>query len=313
MYGPFGVDPKHVLPVAEMRERSFDVLFAGNTKLIEPRHAARRIQIFHGISFRNKSVRSDNMGCDHYFLVGPYMHRRFVESGLLAADDPRAVPIGFMKTDRLLDGTLTRERELRRLGLDGTRPVLLYAPTGQRHNSLETMGEDVIRRLAATGRFDVLIKPHDHPKRKTIDWFERLAPLEDDHCRVLRDPDVIPLLFVADLLISDASSVSSEYSVLDRPMVFLDVPKLIANAGKSETSMLDLDTWGRRAGAIVGEPDAVTDAVDAGLEDPASHAEIRRAMAGDLLYNPGRATDAAMTWLREQQWPHQDVAPLMAS
>jgi len=313
MYGPYDVPAAHVLSVGEMREQSFDLLFSGNTKLIEPRHVRKRIQIFHGISFRNKAVRPDNMSCDHYFVIGPYMHRRFIESGLLSRDDHRAVQIGFMKTDRLLDGTLTRESELRRLGLDGTRPVLLYAPTGQRHNSLETMGEDVIERLTASGRYDVLIKPHDHPKRKDVDWFARLGAYEDDHCRVLRDPDVIPLLFLADLLISDASSVTSEYSLLDRPMVFLDVPKLIARAGRAETSMLDLDTWGRRAGDIVENADAVLDTVDTAIENPTAHAETRQAMAADLLYNPGTATESAMAWLRELQWQHQDPHPLMAS
>ena len=47
-------------------------------------------------------------------------------------------------------------------------------------------------------------------------------------------------LFVADLLISDASSVSNEYALLDRPMVFLDVPKLLKTA-RGKGSMVDLD------------------------------------------------------------------------
>ena len=219
--------------VEEIKERDFDVLFWANTKLISPRNAGARVQIFHGISFRNKSVRDENMSCDHYFLIGPYMQRKFVAGGLLCAEDPRALQIGFMKTDALCKG-FDRAELLRRYGLEGKRPILLYAPTGQKHNSLETMGESVLRSLAASGQYDVLVKLHYHPKDKSVDWAARLAPLEDAHLRVARESDVVPLMQLADLLISDASSVTSEYALLDRPMVFLDVARLLEKATKSD-------------------------------------------------------------------------------
>ena len=291
LYGPLGVPARHVLAVEELRTRDFDVLFGANTKLIEPRSAGKRVQIFHGISFRNKSVRDENMGCDHYFMIGPYMHRKFVENGLLGADDPRALKIGFMKTDPLARRRPDRRELLRRHGLDGTRPVLLYAPTGQRHNSLETMGEEVIRRLAATGRFDLLIKLHDHPKDGSVDWAARLAPLEDAHTRVLRDPDVVPAMVLSDLLISDASSVSSEYALLDRPMVFLDVPQLLRKATKS--GALDVETWGRRAGVVVQAPEEVVTVIDDALAEPGSLSAVRRVAASRAfprLAGPWRPT-----------------------
>jgi len=294
MYRSFGVLDR-VLTVEEIQTRDFDVLFGANTKLISPRSAGARVQIFHGISFRNKSVRDENMGCDHYFMIGPYMQRKFVEGGLLAENDPRALQIGFMKTDPLCGRPFDRRELARRSGFDGTRPVLLYAPTGQKLNSLETMGEEVLRRLAAAGRYDVLIKLHDHPKDKSVDWAARLSPLEDQHLRVARDPDVVPLLCLADLLLSDASSVTSEYALVDRPMVFLDVPQLLKKATKS--GALDTQTWGRRAGVIVEDPAEIVAVVDAELADPERFSAVRRAMAADLFYNPGRATDTAMDWL----------------
>lgn len=299
MYRPFNVPPERVLSVQEIQDLDVDLLFAANTKLIEPRSAGARIQIFHGISFRNRAVRPKNMGCDYYFLAGPYMHRRFTEAGLLNRHDPRAVPVGFMKTDRLLNGELDRSRQLEQYGLSGERPVLLYAPTGQKYNSLETMGEEVIDRLTRDGRYDLLIKLHDHPKNKDVDWRERLARFENSHCRVVRDLDVVPQLHLADLLISDASSVTSEYSLLDRPMIFLDVPRLIRRAEKVSDSMLDLKSLGREGGPIVEHPDEIVPAVQRSLADPSKYAAVRRSMAEDLFYNPGRATDAAMSWLNE--------------
>ena len=296
LYDRFGLAPDKVLSVEQIREQDFDVLFAGNTKMIPPRSVDMRIQIFHGVSFRNKAVRAENLGADFYFLVGPYMQRAFSQAGLLAPDDPRGLPIGFLKTDRLLTGELDRQALLNRYGFTGERPVVLYAPTGQKHNSLETMGEQVIERLAGTGQYDLLIKPHDHPKNADVDWFAQLKRLQDQHTRLVSDPDVIPLLFLADLLITDASSVSNEYALLDRPMVFLDVPELIAKARNAAGSMIDLDTWGRRGGPVVKQPDEVVGVVERSLDDPGRFSEVRQAMAADLFYNPGRATDAALEW-----------------
>jgi len=152
--------------------------------------------------------------------------------------------------------------------------------------------------LSATGEYDLLVKPHDHPKTK-LNWFERLAPLEHEHLKLVRAPDVVPTLFVADLLISDASSVVNEYALLDRPIVFLDVPELLEAAGRNG-SALDLDTWGRRGGETATNPVAAVAAVAEGLSDPGRHSEVRAGIVDDLFYNPGQATDAAMEFLREE-------------
>lgn len=298
LYRPFGIPKNRILSVEEVGTRDFDVAFSASAHLIKPRNVGTRIQIFHGISFRNKQIREQTMGYDFYFLVGPYMHRRFVEGDLLTENDPRAVKVGFPKTDRLVNGAFDREELLRRYGCDGNRPIILYAPTGERHNSLETMGEEVIKHLSGWGKCDVLIKPHDHPKNTSIDWLSKLAALQNTHTRVVRDLDVIPLLSLADLLITDASSVSNEYSLLDRPIVFLDVPELIQEAIE-KGYRLDLDTWGRRGGVVVERPDDVVEAVRGSLNNPVHYSDVRRAMAQNLFYNPGSATGTAMAWLQE--------------
>src|SRR5256885_322156 len=185
MYGPFGIRPDRVLGVDEIAEGDVDLLFCANTKAIRPRSATQTIEIFHGLSFRNMSVREENSGKDAYFLLGPYMRRAFAERGLLPEGDERAVEVGFMKTDRLLDGSLDRDA-------------------------------------------------------------------------------------------------------------------LLAAARAREGSALDLDTWGRRGGALVTGPADVVAIVGDELAHPERRAEVRQAIARDLFYNPGLATAAAVVWLREE-------------
>jgi CDP-glycerol:poly(glycerophosphate) glycerophosphotransferase len=299
LYRPFRIPPRRVLSLEAMRRQRFDMVFCAHVSGYFPREDSERVQIFHGLSFRNMAVRRDVLVYDHLFITGPYMRRAFREQQLLRSEDPRLVPIGFPKVDRLVDGSLDRRAILGRLGLGGRRPVLLYAPTGQKGNSLETLGEEVIRRLRATGRYDILIKLHDHPRDKSVDWPRRLRPLLDRHTKLVRDFDIVPYLFIADLLISDASSVSSEYALLDRPTVFLDVPEMI-RAMRAKGRAIDLDTWGRKGGVTVRWPDEAVDAVRESLAHPRRGGALRRAMARDLFYNPGRATGAAVAWIRER-------------
>lgn len=231
------------------------------------------------------------------------MGRKFAETGLLPENDPRRIPIGFPKTDALVKGEFDRAELLAQYGLTGQRPVILYAPTGQDKNSLETMGKEVIQRLSATGQYDLLIKPHDHAKNTDINWFTELAPLEDAHTKMVRGLDITPLLFLANLLITDASSVANEYTLLNRPLVFLDVPELI-QAAKAEGAFVDLDTWGRRGGLLVEHPEQIEEVVATSLADSDRLSGIRQAIASDLFYNPGHATDAAMSWFRKQFLNH---------
>jgi hypothetical protein len=298
LYASFRLPANRILKLDQIKTRSFDLVFCAHVSGYFPKEDKERIQLFHGVSFRNMAVRRDVLVYDRLFLVGPYMRRLFTEQQLLRESDPRLVDIGFPKLDRLVDGTLSRRAILNRLGLSGRRPVVLYAPTGQKDNSLEHTGEAMLERLKASGKYDILIKLHDHPRDRVTDWPRRMKPLLDGHTKLVTDYDVVPYLFVADLLISDASSVSNEYALLNRPMVFLDVPQLLAGMQRKGVA-LDLDTWGRKGGVTTKWPDEAVDAVAWSLAHPRHGAAVRRAMANDLFYNPGRATEAALKWTKE--------------
>lgn len=296
MYDAFSLPGDTVVDVADLAELDVDVLVCTNTKPIMPRSYGMSIEMFHGLSFRNRAVRTEAVAYDRYFVLGPYQHRRLLDRDVLHDGDQRGVPIGFPKTDRLLDGSLRRQETLAGLGLSGDRPVVMYAPTGAHGNSLETFGEDLVKHMGAMTDYDFIVKPHDHPKAAT-NWLERLAPLETDQVRLLRAGDAMPALHASDLLISDASSIANEYLLLDRPLIFLDVPELLEAAAK-EDDRLDLETWGRRGGLLADNVTSAERAIAEGLADPTAQSDIRRTIALDLFYNPGTATDAAVDWLR---------------
>ncbi len=302
MFPQLGVPAEHILPVEEMKQQDFDVLFCSNTKMLEPRSVAKKIQVFHGISFRNRAIRPANMGADHYLMVGPYMSRKFEEAGLMKVGDPRQIQVGLMKTDALLDGSLQRSALLELFGFDGTRPVLAFCPTGQRHNALDRYGLALLENLMATGRYDILVKLHDHP-HGSKDWSEDVLDLQGAHLKMADTFDVMPVLAASDLLITDASSVSNEYLLLDRPIIYMDVPELIEKAMGKGDSMTDLATWGRRTGVVVDSAEALPDAVMEALARPDALSDTRKQAADDLFYNKGKAVSAAMAWIRDNLVP----------
>ena len=256
------------------------------------RRARHRVEIFHGVSFKGKAYTEKIRKFNHVFLVGDYMRRTFEKKGILAPDDASAHRIGMPKTDRLVDGSLDRNLLLNGMGLDNEKHTVLYAPTWRKESSLNNEGEAIIDALAGMG-LNVLVKIHDHsrdPRVNRRDWGAWLDSREGSTVRRIRDADVIPALHAADLLVSDASSVANEYTLLDRPIIFMDVPDLLS----VYASTADMDTWGRSTGEVVGDASALPPAVERTLSNPSAQSEIRRAAARDLFYNPGAATGAAL-------------------
>jgi len=302
LYGSFLETAGQIRSLEEVAGQEYDLSFTSSTTRITEETTACSVQIFHGVSFRNRAIRPENMSWDYYFLIGPYMRRRFESAGFLTPGDPRALNIGFMKTDVFFDETTSKAAAQQALGFDGSRPVLLFAPTGQKYNAMETMGLDVVEQLASTDRFDILIKLHDHPKNK-IDWKSELAPFLSPHCVLTDEPDVATCQLASDVLITDASSVSIEYTLLDRPIIYLDVPNLIAKAAKREDSMLDLATWGRRTGRLVSHISELLPSVNEAIEYPDLLSEIRHKASQDIFYNPGKATETAAAWVRDRAGP----------
>ncbi len=289
-YDPFDVDRGRVIPVERAREEDFDVLVSASAaKSLFPRSAGKKVQIFHGMSFRNFSAREKYMRFDFICMAGRYLAEMYRRRGLVRPDGPRCLITGFAKDDALVDGSLDRAATLRRAGVDPRRPTILFAPTGARHNAMETMGLDVTRAIRDDGRWNLLIKLHDHPKDTTIDWGRELAPLESDRIRHLRELDIVPFIHAADLVMTDASSVATEFTLLDRPIVFLDVPELLGEVD-ARGGLLDLESYGRRIGVVVKDAADVTAAVADALSHPGRESGIRREVARQVFHDPGRAT-----------------------
>jgi CDP-glycerol glycerophosphotransferase len=131
---------------------------------------------------------------------------------------------GYPRNDALVrarstEGPDPAARLAERLGIRRDRPVVLYAPTfrtqanGQVQNF--TFPFDVERFADRFGdQYTLLVRPH-YLNRLTLppSVVGRVIDVTDE-------PDVTPLLLLADALITDYSSVMFDYALLQRPLIF---------------------------------------------------------------------------------------------
>ncbi len=104
--------------------------------------------------------------------------------------------------------------------------------------------------------------------------------------RVVADPDSTPYLAASDAMVTDHSSVGFEFALLDRPIVVIDSPELIAGARVTRSKVVEL----REAAEVVPSAREVVEAVSRQLKAPRLHSEERRTLAGRYFYRPGTAT-----------------------
>ena len=280
---------------------AFDAYIASDfmwAKLLRP---TCRIQIFHGVGgkYGFDAPTTSMREWDRLFFVNRRRLQNFIKAGAIDASSDAIRLVGYPKADCLVDGSLQRDVTLAALGLDSSRPTVLYAPTWSPASSLNAMGEDVIRGLLGLD-VNVIVKLHDRSRdiremySGGVDWVARLTPLlVPGRAVIAPGHDISEYLVAADVMITDHSSAGFEYLLLDRPIVRIHRPELLTAAN------VHPDYAGLLASVAESVDDArgVIDATVRALVEPRIRSDRRREVAEDLFYRPGTATARAVTEL----------------
>lgn len=283
----------------------FDVYLAADFLWMKLLRGARRVQTFHGVAGKYRTVYdspSQSMrSWDRLFFINERRLRHFIECGAIDEGSQAARLIGMPKLDCLVDGSLKRDELLREMGIDPTRRTILYAPTWSPHSSVVLMGEELVKALGKAG-YAVIVKLHDRSRDLQyvnsggVDWGARLETLLQRYGGVLaKGNDSSPYLAAADVMITDHSSVGFEYLLLDRPLIRIHVPELIKNTD-IEPSYVELLA---SAATSVAYVDEVIAAIERGFIDARENSAVRIAVANEMFYKPGTATERAVKELYE--------------
>jgi CDP-glycerol glycerophosphotransferase (TagB/SpsB family) len=296
-------DGIRIISPARAALMKFDAYLAADFIWAKLPRGTRRIQTFHGVAGKYSNVydRPDHSlrEWDRLFFINKRRLNNFVSAGAIDADSPAICLIGMPKADCLVDGSLQRDDILRSLAIDPSRRTVLYAPTWTPYASLNAMGEELIEELGRAG-FCVIVKLHDNSRDADprnsggINWVERLTPILRKHEGHLAARGTIaPYLVAADVMISDHSSAGFEYLLLDRPLIRIEMPELIARTN-IPPDYVDLLV---KASTTVRNAAETVKAVESVYADPAQLSRQRKAVADDLFYKPGTATTRALTEL----------------
>jgi CDP-glycerol glycerophosphotransferase (TagB/SpsB family) len=296
-------DGIRIISPARAALMKFDAYLAADFIWAKLPRGTRRIQTFHGVAGKYSNVydRPDHSlrEWDRLFFINKRRLNNFVSAGAIDADSPAICLIGMPKADCLVDGSLQRDDILRSLAIDPSRRTVLYAPTWTPYASLNAIGEELIEELGRAG-FCVIVKLHDNSRDADprnsggINWVERLTPILRKHEGHLAARGTIaPYLVAADVMISDHSSAGFEYLLLDRPLIRIEMPELIARTN-IPPDYVDLLL---KASTTVRSTAETVQAVESAYADPAQLSMQRKAVADDLFYKPGTATTRALTEL----------------
>jgi CDP-glycerol glycerophosphotransferase (TagB/SpsB family) len=296
-------DGIRIISPARAALTKFDAYLAADFIWTKLPRGTRRIQTFHGVAGKYSNVydRPDHSlrEWDRLFFINQRRLNNFIAAGAIDAGSPAICLIGMPKADCLVDGSLQRDDILRSLAIDPSRRTVLYAPTWTPYASLNAIGEELIEQLGRAG-FCVIVKLHDNSRDADprnsggINWVERLTPIIRKHQGHLAARGTIaPYLVAADVMISDHSSAGFEYLLLDRPLIRIEMPELMARTN-IHPDYVDLLV---KASTTVRNTAETVQTVESAYADPAQLSMQRKAVADDLFYKPGTATTRALTEL----------------
>ena len=309
LYGAVGVKNVKLIRHELAELKKFDMCICPGY-FFKPKRTAVKVEMFHSVSIDNYSVSPKALRFDKLFTIGPYLYDKFISTGTLEENDTRLEKIGMPKVDCLVDGSLDAAAIKREFGIDNDRPTVLYAPTRSvvSGTSLEHAGEEIIKTVSAMD-VNFIIKLHDRNyrmwrKKNPLDWRDKLDEIKTPNMRIVTSYDICPAFVVSDLLISDVSSVTYEFCLLDRPVIFYHIDQMIEAVEHKErdrwgNEISDLLDWGRDCGQVVKSITELKTAVEDSLAHPEVKSDIRKDFAKKFFYNPGKATDTAVSRIYE--------------
>ena len=213
---PFPGEP-YTYDLEELVEWQSDaILCPGN----EVPHYLRgvKVQIFHGLAGEKKGHFRIRHYFDLYLTQGPYFTRKFRRLKRRHRNF-EVVETGWPKLDVFAHDAEKYEAEKEALlKKHKAEKLILYAPTFSPSLTSAPHLLNEIEELAKEEDYLVQIKFHDLMAPEVLAQYRKLA---GDHKNILleEEPNIIKFLLMADLMISDTSSVVYEFLLLDKPVI----------------------------------------------------------------------------------------------
>ena len=171
---------------------------------------------------------------------------------------------------------------------------VLVVPSWGSEGLIENGAKELVGSLLDAGHY-VTLRLHPQSRINSAKNVKLLAANFNSHPNFEMDIDnaIFESLIKADVLISDWSGVSLEFAFgLERPVIFIDVPKKINNPRYTELENIPIEISARdKIGIILGQEklDKVTDVVTEIMEDSEKFVTQIRALRDKTVFNIGQS------------------------
>jgi CDP-ribitol ribitolphosphotransferase / teichoic acid ribitol-phosphate polymerase len=206
--------------IVDVKNFRSDVLFVpGN----EVPHYLRgvKVQIFHGLAGEKKGHFRIRHYFDLYLTQGPYFTKRFKEFAMRYKNFV-VKETGWCKLDPLFSNMEEfNQKKKEMLEKHGKKNLVLYAPTFSPSLTSAKSAMDDVFQLAEKESVIVCIKFHDLMDKEIVNAY-KIKANAFNNVKVIKEPDILPYLKMADILISDTSSVVYEFILLNKPVITIN-------------------------------------------------------------------------------------------
>jgi YidC/Oxa1 family membrane protein insertase len=263
-----------------------------NLQLKRSLHPVHYVYLFHSMGSTHM-VDNEN-SFDHYdtlFCTGPHQVqeiRRREELKELPAK--QLFEYGHPRLEEVIEQS--RSSEVHRD--PGEPPVVLIAPTWGDTSIFNTCGRELIEVLLAAG-CHVIMRPHYQSNRRTPEVIAAVRQVFEGnpHFEYVDRMGETESILRSDLLVSDWSAMALEYAWgLEKPVLFIDVPRRIRNPNWRELGIEPIESSIREQVGEIVAPDALETApaaVERLLADPERFRHRMREMRERMVFRLGHS------------------------
>jgi CDP-glycerol glycerophosphotransferase (TagB/SpsB family) len=169
-----------------------------------------KVQVFHGFEWKKKGHFRERGCFDLYCTQGPFFTNRFEQ---IRANHPHftVIETGWPKTDTLFNATAydwPNKRDVK---------TILYAPTfSPALTSASALFEDIAVLAKTHQDWQWIIKFHPKMADNLVQQYQSLS---SENIHVIETAELAPILQAADVIVSDTSSIITEFGLLNKPIV----------------------------------------------------------------------------------------------
>lgn len=186
-----------------------------------------------------------------------------------------------------------------------SRKTVLIAPSWQKDNILDSCIEQMLDRLVQTPH-KIIVRPHPQYVRHFGARIDALAEKYGTHdVTFQKDFSSNRTVYMADLLVTDWSSIAFEYSFSTlKPVLFVDTPMKILNPDYQELETVPIDIELRDRVGISIAPgkieEEIVSVVDKLLADEQFSCDSMRKLREEYIYNNGGSGKAGAKYIIDQ-------------